>query len=89
MSKREYLKYNQTLYDYNGKLIKIGAKVVINNNYGSKPMIGIVSHFTETVKVAIKVRYYRSKTCDYYCWHYRKPDNIIILKNGHTNKHKN
>lgn len=88
MSKREYLKYNQTLYDYNGKLIKIGARVVINNNYTSELIVGTVSHFTLSAKVAIKVPYYCNNKLKYNLWYYRVPHNVIILKNGHTNPHK-
>lgn len=81
MTQREYIKYNQQLYDMNNKLIKLGDKVVINDHYGVAPTVGIVTHFTASRRVAVSApyfvgeKYYESKA-------YRKPVNILVIKRG-------
>lgn len=81
ITKREYLKYNQNLQDMQCKPIKPGDTVVINNNYGTKPYIGKVDHFTESGNVAVKVKSnYNNKS---YIWYnYRAPSNILVIKKG-------
>jgi hypothetical protein len=88
MTKREYLKYNREMYDMQNKRIYPGDTVIINNNYRAKPEIGIVSHFAETNKVAIKVPSSIVKGIQYYYNCYREPENIVKIKDGNKDNSK-
>ena len=79
MNKREYLKYNRDMHDINGKPIKVGDTVIINNHYGVSPIIGTVSHFTESNKVAVNYKEIL-KTRTFDCTAYREPETIIKVK---------
>jgi hypothetical protein len=88
MRKREYLKYNQKMYDMQGQRLYPGDTVVINNNYGAKPDIGEVSHFVPSSRVAVKVLYARVGDKDYYYNNYREPGNILKIKDGNKDSNK-
>lgn len=85
MNKREYLKYNQDLQDMQCKPIKPGDTVVINDNYGSKPHIGKVDHFTESGNVAVAVAS-TWRGGPYTWWAYRYPSKVLVIKKGRTKK---
>ena len=53
MTKKEYMKYNQEMYDKQGKRINPGNIVVINDRYGREPHIGVADHFTDSGRVAV------------------------------------
>lgn len=78
LSRKEYLKYHQELYDMRKKLIGIGDTVIINNHYNRAPIIGKVSHFTSNSKIAVKIQNRYRK--DWYYTGYREPDTIIVFK---------
>lgn len=85
MTHREYIKYHQEHKDKLGKPLNIGDTVVINNHYGRTPLVGIVSHYVESRRVAIAIKnHYKNKL---YVWYaYRDPDTIIKLKSGRKKK---
>lgn len=90
MNKREYLKYNNPeAYDLLGNPIKPKDIVIINAQYGTVPIIGMVDHFTETGGLAIKYIYNRYKS-DILCWAYRPSRKVIKYdsKNGNIHKFK-
>ena len=92
MTKREYLKYNNPeAFDKQGKPIKPGDIVVINNHYGVSPYIGVVDHFTQSGKLAVCydwVSRYGSKPHTINCWAYRISRTVIKIKNGNSSKNK-
>lgn len=82
MTKKEYLKYNSIeAYDMYGRRVLPNDTVVINNNYGSRPRVGIVSHYTPTGKLAIKYASGINNTKVYYNYAYRKPKSVLKLDN--------
>lgn len=89
MTKKEYQKYNNPeAFDIQGKPIKPGDTVVINNHYGSAPYIGIVNHFTECGNLAITYDYsWRSSTIK--CHAYRMPRTVIKIKDGNNTTNQN
>lgn len=88
MTKREYLKYNREMYDMQGQRLYPGDTVVINNNYGARPDIGKVSHFAPSDRVAVKVPHTRIGDKEYYYNNYRKPENILKIKDGNKDSNK-
>ena len=92
MTKREYLKYNNPeAFDKQGKPIKPGDIVVINNHYGVSPYIGVVDHFTQSGKLAVCydwVSRYGSKPHTIKCWAYRISRTVSKIKNGNSSKNK-
>lgn len=89
MTKKEYMKYNQEMYDKQGKRINPGDIVVINNHYGSDPYIGIADHFTDSGRVAVLHDWWSRWAKKYYkCWAYRYPDTVIKISNGKKRKKK-
>ena len=89
MTKKEYLKYNQEMFDKQGKRINPGDIVVINNHYGSDPYIGIVDHFTDSGRVAVLYDWYSRCQKGYVkCWAYRYPNTVIKISNGKKERKK-
>lgn len=92
MTQREFLKYNNPdAFDMQGKPIKPGDTVVINNHYGASPTIGIVDHFTQCGQLAVCynwVSHYGGKTHTVKCWAYRPSKQVVKLKNGNKNNSK-
>lgn len=89
MTKREYLKYNnQGVTDMLNVPINIGDIVVINNNYRSFPIIGKVTHFTSSDRVAIRYTWadYLGSTCIGHF--YRLPKNVIKIRDGNESRDK-
>lgn len=86
MTQREYLKYNQEMYDKQGKRINPGDIVVINNNYEADPYIGVADHFTEGGNVAVCYDWAGWKGKIVKCWAYRRPRTIIKLRSGRRKK---
>lgn len=82
MTKKEFLKYNQEMYDNTGNRINIGDTVVINNHYGDTPLIGKVDHFIENRKVAVVYNWCIIKGRGLKDFAYRKPHTIIKIKSG-------
>lgn len=92
MTKREYLKYNRDdVYDMLDNQINVGDIVIFNTYCRSQPYIGIVDHFCESGRLAIRYTYtYGSlKKMRYKVWAYRYPNNVIKFKNGNKSKYKN
>lgn len=90
MTQREYLRtHNPEAFDIQGKPIKLGDTVVINNNYGSAPYIGIVDHFTECGNLAVRYSWHGYKGSTIKCWAYREPRKVIKIKDGNKSKNKN
>lgn len=90
MTKKEYLKYNNPeAFDAQSKHVKPGDTVVINNNYLSIPLIGVVDHYTETGNLAICYDWTSYTGNVIKCWFYRPAYKVIKLKNGHRSKNKN
>ena len=88
MTRREYLKYNNPeAFDIQGKPVKPGDTVVINNHYGSAPYIGIVDHFTESGNLAITYDYGWGSTIK--CRAYRMPRTVIKIKDGNNTTNQN
>lgn len=90
MTKREYLKYNNPeAFDVQGKHVKPGDTVVVNNNCYTIPLLGIVSHYTETGNLAIyyNLTTYRGNVIK--CWFYRPAHKVVKIKNGRRSKNKN
>lgn len=82
MTHREYIKYHQEHKDMLGKPLNIGDIVIINNHYGRTPLIGTVSHYVESRRVAIAMG-------NSYRWYaYRDSDTIIKLKSDRKKKKK-
>lgn len=92
MTKKEYLKYNNPeAFDKQGKPIKPGDIVVINNHYGASPYIGVVDHFTQSGTLAVLygwVSHHRGKPHTIKCWAYRHPRYVVKIKNGNNRKNK-
>lgn len=86
MTKREFMKYNQEMYDIQNKRINPGDIVVINSNYRCCPIIGVVDHFTESHQVAITYDWIGHKDTVRKDWAYRSPDTIIKLRSGRKKK---
>ena len=82
MTKKEFLKYNQEMYDNTGNRINIGDTVVINNHYGDTPLIGKVDHFIGNRKVAVVYNWCIIKGRGLKDFAYRKPHTIIKIKSG-------
>lgn len=90
MTKREYLKYNNPeAFDVQGKHVKPGDTVVVNNNYCSTPSLGVVDHYTETGNLAIYYNWTSYSGRIYKCWHYRPANKVVKIKNGRRSKNKN
>ena len=82
MTKKDYLKYNNPeAYDMQGKPIKPGDTVVINNHYGSAPYVGVVDHFTQSGQLAI---IYDWNNCGQTVKRraYRVPRLVLKIKDG-------
>lgn len=92
MTKKEYLKYNNPeAFDMQGKPIKPGDTVVINNHYGASPYIGVVDHFTQSGALAVLYEWvssYGSKPRTVKSWAYRNSRTVIKIKNGNNRKNK-
>ena len=92
MTLKEYLKYNNpNAFDMQGKLIKLGDTVVINNNYYANPLIGVVDHFTQNGRLAILYDWVSRYGCTARTvkrWAYRPSEQVIKLKNGNKNNSK-
>ena len=92
MTQREYLKYNNPeAYDMQGKPIKPGDTVVINNDYYANPIIGVVDHFTQSGKLAVLydwVSHYGGTAHTVKCWAYRPSRQVVKLKDGHKSNSK-
>lgn len=91
INKKEYYKYNNPeAKDMLDVPINIGDTVVVNNYYYNKPIIGTVDHFTESGKLAILYKWKEHKSCEPIYLSYRKPYNVVKLKDGNqtTNKDK-
>lgn len=58
MTKREYLKCNQEVYDKQGRHINPGNTTVVNSHFGTIPFIGVANHSTETGNVAVFYDWY-------------------------------
>lgn len=90
MTKREYLKYNNPeAFDLQGKPIKPGDTVVINNNYTRTPFIGVVDHFTENGNLAIIYDWTNWKGVVVKCNAYRGPRHVVKIKDGNKSKKQN
>lgn len=90
MTKREYLKYNNPeAFDIQGKYVKPGDTVVVNNNYYSTPLIGVVDHYTETGNLAVCYNWISYRGNVVKCWLYRPANKVVKIKNGHRSKNKN
>lgn len=90
MTRKEYLKYNNTeAFDALNKPIKIGDTVILNNYFGTTPYIGIVDHFTESKKLAILYTCCVCKGKNCIRWFYRFPNTVIKLKNGNKSNSEN
>ena len=85
MTQREYIKYHQEMYDALNKPINIGDIVVANNYYKSNVLIGEVSHFVESGRVAISIQYKRGNTA-YKYFIYRFPLDIVVIKKSKKKK---
>ena len=85
MTQREYMKYHQEMYDTLNKPINIGDIVVANNYYKSNVLIGEVSHFVESGRVAINMQYKQGKTSYKYNI-YRFPTDIVVIKKSKKKK---
>lgn len=82
MTKKEYQKYNNPeAYDMQGKPIKPGDTVVINNHYGSAPYVGVVSHFTQSGQLAI-IYDWNNYGQTVKCNAYRVPRLVLKIKDG-------
>lgn len=92
MTRKEYLKYNNPeAFDMQGNLVKPGDTVVINSNYYSYPLIGIVDHFTRSGLLAIIYDWkpnYGYKTQTIKCSAYRPSRKVVKIKNGNKNSSK-
>lgn len=86
MTKREFMKYNQEVYDKQGKRINPGDIVVINNNFETTPFIGVADHFTESGNVAVLYDWCGWKGKVVKCWAYRLPRKVIKLRSGRRKK---
>ena len=86
MTKREFLKYNQEMYDIQNKRINPGDIIVINGAYRYCPIIGVADHFTESYKVAVTYDCVGYDGKIYKCWAYRKPNTIVKLRSGRKSK---
>lgn len=86
MTKREYLKYNQEVYDRQGKRINPGDIVVINNHYGATPYIAVADHFTASGNVAVSYDWAGWQGKIVKCWAYRAPKTVIKLRSGRKKK---
>lgn len=90
MTKREYLKYNNPeAFDLQGKPIKPGDTVVINNNYTRTPHIGVVDHFTESGNLAVIYDWIGWKGKVVKCNAYREPRHVVKIKDGNKSKEQN
>lgn len=90
MTKREYLKYNNPeAFDVQGKLVKPGDTVVVNNNYCSTPFVGVVDHYTSIGKLAICHDRISYNGIVIKCWFYRPANKVVKIKNGYRSKDKN
>ena len=85
MTQREYMKYHQEMYDTLNKPINIGDIVVANNYYKSNVLIGEVSHFVESGRVATNMQYKQGKTSYKYNI-YRFPTDIVVIKKSKKKK---
>ena len=85
MTQREYKKYYQEMYDALNKPINIGDIVVANNYYKSNVIIGEVSHFVESGRVAINTQHKWGKTTYKYRI-YRFPLDIVVIKKSKKKK---
>lgn len=89
MTKKEYLKYNNPeAYDAQGKRVKPGDTVVINNYHSSTPYIGVVSHFTQSGLLCIKYDWKSWKGNIVKLNAYRESRRVIKLKDGNKNIRK-
>lgn len=86
MTKKEYLKYNQEVYDKQGKRINPGDTVVINNSYSADLCIGVADHFTENGNVAVLYDWLNWRGEASKCWAYRNSSTVIKLKSGRKKK---
>lgn len=90
LTRKEYLKYNNPYaFDVQHKLVKPGDTVVINDNYRSTPIIGIVDHYTQTGNLAIQYEWdlqYTNPSHIVKVWAYRPANKVIKIKNGNKNK---
>ncbi len=84
MTQREYLKYNNPeAFDKQGKPIKPGDTVVINNHYGASPYIGVVDHFTQSGNLAVCYDWplhYGSKPHTIKSWAYRPSRQVVKIE---------
>lgn len=83
------MKYNQEMYDKQGKRINPGNIVVINDHYGREPHIGVADHFTDSGRVAVIYDWW-SKWAkrNVKCWAYRYPSTVIKISNGKKRKNE-
>lgn len=87
MTKEEYFKYNNPeAFDMQGKPIKPGDTVVINNHCGVSPYIGVIDHFTQNGRLAVSYDWVGWKSKIIKCWAYRIPNTVIKLKSGRRRK---
>lgn len=88
MTKKEYLKYHQVMYDMYKKLLKPGDTVVMNDSYSSTPRVGKVDHFTASGKVAIVRGLWTSPSTKIVLkeWAYRPSHKLIKLRSERKKK---
>ena len=86
MTKREFLEYNQEMYDNLNKRINPGDIVVINDYYKASPIVGVVDHFTESHKVAVSYDWIGYTGSIYKIFAYRRPHTIVKLRSGRKRK---
>ena len=79
MTQKEYNKYHQDVYDILGRHIDIGDIIAATNHYRASVLIGKVSHFVESGRVAVGCSYKCGKTT-YRYFIYRFPEDIVIVK---------
>ncbi len=89
MTRKEYEeKYNRNYTDMLGKPINIGDTVIINSHYSAYPIIGKVSHYTKSGKVAVHrdIKLKKSLIRD---WYYRINNTIVVIKHSKRKNDKN
>lgn len=83
MTEREYRKYNFNVTDALGEKLNVGDCVIINNYYNNRVLIGVISHYTDSHRIAV---FTKSLTHNSTWWSYRYPESLVKVKGKQFDK---